>query len=45
MIIFDANMYHNVEPVIGGKILVFKKPLFVKNKVNIKVEEVGKLCG
>ena len=44
MIIFDVNMYHEVEPIISGMRLVFKKPLFIKNKVNIKVNEVAELC-
>jgi hypothetical protein len=44
MIIFDVNMYHEVEPIISGTRFVFKKQLFVKNKINVKVEEVNDLC-
>ena len=43
MLIFDVNMYHKVEPIIRGTRWVFKKPLFVKNKVNVKSEEVDEL--
>jgi len=34
MIIFSIDMYHEVLPIIKGTRWVFKKPLFVKTKIN-----------